>query len=315
MRRAVVHITIGKLVFEYANELQIESSWKEFTDTAVIKLPRNLKLKEEELLILLKVGDQVVIKMGYEGAEMNTEFLGYLTSIKPNTPLEVNCEDESWVLKKEPITKTFKKTTVLQMIGSILPSYEVSGLDSEISSMVLSKSTPAQVLEKLKESYGLNSFFRLKNEKPVLVIGKPYSSESDEYSYSFGEDILAHNLEYKRKEDIKLKVTAISNNKNGSKTELQLGDADGEELTLNFYDVSKSTLQELATVELEKMKYDGYRGTMTVSGWQQANHGDVVKLIDTIYPERGGRFFIEKTSIKFGSQGFIRELTLGPKAS
>jgi hypothetical protein len=314
MRRPLVDITIGKLVFSYANELQIESTWKEFTDTATIRLPRNLRLQENELLKLMKVGDRVVIKLGYEDESMSAEFMGYLTAIKPNTPLELSCEDESWQLKKEPISKTFKKTTVLRMMRSLLSAYEIIGFDSEISAMVISKSTPAQVLEQLKESYGLNSFFRLNNEKPVLVIGKPYSDQSSDFEYTFSKDILAHNLEFKRKEDIKLKVIAISNNRDGSKIEVQVGDADGEERTLNFYNVSKATLTELATVEIDKMKYDGYRGSLTVSGQHKAVHGSVVKLTDNTYPERGGRFFVEKAITKFGNQGFTRELTLGAKA-
>ena len=68
-------ITIGKLKFTVASEINIKKSWKNFTDTASIKLPKaiyyydeNGNLKPvEHIGNFIKVGDKVEIKFTASG--------------------------------------------------------------------------------------------------------------------------------------------------------------------------------------------------------------------------------------------------------
>ena len=74
------------------------------------------------------------------------------------------------------------------------------------------------VLQKLKESYGLAMYFRGK----VLYVGLPYSeqvtAEVDEpVIYDLQRNILSTELEYRRQEDIKIRLKAISYLKNNKK--------------------------------------------------------------------------------------------------
>jgi len=313
MYRLSCHITIGKLIFNYINEVVIDSSWKNFTDTCSIRLPRNLKLKQEKLQDIIKRRDKVVIKLGYDDI-LITEFVGYVTNLKPSIPIEITCEDEMYALKKGPVSLSYKKITLPELIKAIAPGYEYKVFDADLGSFLVQKATPAQVLEKIKESYGLNSFFRISNDKPVLHVGVNYTdADAQTYIYKFQDNVVGNNLEFKSKEDMKLKVKAISIMPDNKKIEVEVGDTDGEERTLNFYNVPEKSLKELADKEIEKMKYDGYRGSIIVFGTPTARSGDKAEIRDQEYPERDGTYHIEGVKVTFGINGYRREVILGQR--
>ena len=75
-------IIIGKLKFTAASEINIKKSWKNFTGTASIKLPKAIYYddgsgvykKVKHIGDYIKVGDKVEIKLGYN-RQLFTEFL------------------------------------------------------------------------------------------------------------------------------------------------------------------------------------------------------------------------------------------------
>ncbi len=315
MLRLSSYITIGNLKFRWINDIQIKSSWKELTDTCVIKIPRNIRLKNIKIQDVIKRGDAVNVWVGYND-ELQLVFKGYVTGIKPSLPIEISCQDEMWNLKKGAINVSLKNAKLIDVL-KLVYSGSIDAYDAEIGSFRISKATPAQILEKLKDEYGLHSFFILDTAgNPVLVCGKIYTRTNATVKYHFNKNVIdSGSLEFKAKEDIKLKVNAISIMPNNQKIEVELGDADGEERTLHFYDLSAEELKNTATREIDRLKYDGYRGTLTAFGLPLAKHGDIADLQDGEYQGRGGQFFIDGVNITFGFSGYRREIQLGPKAN
>lgn len=124
---------------DFCNSCEISSSWTSLTDTAKIKIPRNIIVEDETgdsinfgsdpnkaganiyggngSPPLMMRGDKISISLGYfqglwdstakqfhndgreELLEMNTIFIGYITKIKNRAPIEIECEDEMWKLK------------------------------------------------------------------------------------------------------------------------------------------------------------------------------------------------------------------------
>ncbi len=86
--------------------------------TAKLILPRNIYVKNDQGLVnwidqssyipvegndtppILMRGDRISINLGYFGYQMNEEFNGYLSSINPTKPMEIQCEDNMWLLKQ-----------------------------------------------------------------------------------------------------------------------------------------------------------------------------------------------------------------------
>jgi len=125
--------------------------------------------------------------------------------------------------------------------------------------------TPAQVLHGLNEKYSLRSFFR----NGTLYVGLAYWLELQQSPppvFTFQKDIIDHDLTYQDKETVRLKVTAISINPDNTKTEVELGDSDGEQRTLTYYNKKASELKAIATRDLERFRFTGFRGTFKSFG-------------------------------------------------
>lgn len=307
-------ITIGSYVFNYVQQVQISSSWQKFTDTATILLSRNLKLANQPLNELIKVNDEVNIELGYDD-ELKTIFTGYVTAIKPTTPIEIMCEDAMWLLKKGSITKTWRNANIETILKDILPEnipYKVT-YDYEIGTFTAEKQSPAQLLEKIKTDYALVSYFR----EGTLIVGGPYSQSinEDTIAFAFNHSIIDNNLEHKKAEDSPLKVRAISNLADNSKLEATAGDEEGEERTLNFYDIKdRGLLKESAQNLISTLKYDGMSGSFTTFGEPLVYHWQTVELIDPNEEKKEGVFNIHNINRSFGMDGYRQEIELGPFA-
>ena len=86
-------VHVGALTFDFCHEIEVESAWAKFTDTATITLPRKVKVVGAgQLPDLIAVGDAVTIRYGYDGT-LRTEFTGFVSELKPGTPFQIKCED------------------------------------------------------------------------------------------------------------------------------------------------------------------------------------------------------------------------------
>lgn len=314
------HITIGDLTFNWVNTVEVESSWELLTDTAKIVLPANVKVETapgqteslnfHKLKDHLKNGDKVEIKVGYDD-DLNTIFKGYVSYIKPRVPIEVYCEDEMMMLKKDPINDSLKNTSISKLADKHFAKYETDVINIELGNYYIPNLTGAKLLEQFKSDFGLQSFFR----GDTLVIGKRYNRETaNVVSFKLDYNIISDELEFKTKDQVKLKVKAISNNEDGTKTEIELGDADGEIRTLNFYNVAKSELKKVAEAEMERLVYDGWRGSFTAFGEPLVFHGDIVELVCDAESDKTGRYWVDAVSYEFGVNGFRQNIKLGAKA-
>ncbi|TNE29206.1 MAG: hypothetical protein EP346_07010 [Bacteroidetes bacterium] len=310
MFKLTSHITIGSIEFDFVNDVSIESSWELLTDKASITLPSNIKVNRNKLRSVLAPGDRVVIRLGYDG-ELQTIFEGYLTGIQPSTPIELSCEDEMWNLKQNDITDTLPDADLQQLLDKHFSGYETEILNTKIGNYQIDNLSQAGVLQKIKEQFGLNAFFRA----GVLVIGRIYSGTGQSISnFRFQQNIIDDDLEYKRKEDVKIQVKAVSNQPNGTKLEVRLGDSEGEKRSLNFYDLNLEDLTAAAQRELDKLKYDGYRGSFTAFGVPVVRHGDIVNLTHPEEADKAGSYFVDKVETTFGMDGYRQIITLGAQA-
>jgi hypothetical protein len=142
---------------------------------------------------------------------------------------------------------------------------------------------------------------------PALQNRKPHILD-------FQRNVISSNLEYRIKADRRLKIRAISILPNNQKIEIQLGDPDGEEHTLHFYDLPESTLRQQATATMDQLHYDGYAGDLELFGLPYIQHGDIVRLRDNAYPEREGNYLVDEVERVFGVKGYRQRIKIGPKS-
>lgn len=331
MKRLCIDMTLWSFTFDFIVSLEIESTWQRLTDTGTITLPNNIRLSKQQaaqisavveatlgftpkldrnnLREILKPGEKVLISLGYDDSYEKI-FDGYVVAIKPSTPIEISVEDWMYELKKGSIKETIKSAKLSTLVKKYFASMTTSYDDVEIGTIVIDKLSPARLLDKLRESYGIYCFIR----GGKLVLGKIYDpSTATTHKFRLQGNIIEDGLEYRRKEDMKLMVSAISTTPSGKVLEVKVGENEGEERKLQYYNVSKDALKKYAQKEYDRLKYDGFHGDFTTFGEPLVRHGDIVTLDHPQYSDKTGDYWVDKVIYKFGKDGFRQVITLGPK--
>jgi hypothetical protein len=319
-----VHIQIGSYTFNRANSVEIVKSTELLTDTATIKLPLsavlvdNDKRSQVEIAKLIKVGDKVEVKAWYDGYEVHTtQFSGYVKRLNYQMPVEIECEDATYLLRRKNINKSWKETTLKEVLNEILSGTGLT-LKGDVPSIELEpfyikNATAAFTLQKLKDEFGLTIY--LDGDK--LYCGLAYTEDKGSVIYNLtGENtnvIKSGDLKYRAKEDIRMKVKAIAVQGDNSRLEVELGDEDGALRTLHFYNIkSLDVLKKLAKQEIEKYKFDGYEGSLLTFLIPAPVPGMTAVLNDPKF-DRSGSYYIKGVKTTMTTSGARHSVEIGVK--
>lgn len=317
-----IEILIGKLKFTAVTEVNIKKSWRSFTDTATIKLPKSIYYYDvngilkpvEHLGKFIKVGAKVEIKLGYN-RQLFSEFTGYVArSPRVNIPYELYCEDEMWQLKRKETSVSIENATVQQIIQAVAPGYELDCIDEIYGDFSMKQTTAVKVFNELQEKAGIYTFFR----DGRLVCGKIYSDEKvskNQPVFEYCENIIDHNLQYIFPDEAKVKLYVKSKNKDGSYTQVEVGEDGGdiEHWEVPAMDMKEKELKAMGENRLKNLKrFGGYKGTITSFGWPRVEHGQVVKVLDKKYEERNTKNFVDEIEINItATGGYRRTIDIG----
>jgi hypothetical protein len=314
-------VWIGKYKFTRIHDIEIERSGKTLEDIARIKLPTTALLTrageyatEVETAKVFKVGDTVMIRLGYNG-NLRTEFEGYVSKIKSSERVEVECMDAVWLLRQKNCKHSFKDVHLKAIIEFIVSGTGVkmalSVPDIFFDAFYLRNVNAAAALYELKQKYGLLIYLE---EDATLFVGLAYPQSSDTIIYGMSENIAGHDLEFVQADNVKLKIKAILLLKNNTRKEAEYGDPDGELKTLYFHTLkSGENLETLAKAAAEKYKFNGYRGVLTGFLEPQVKRGQTARIRDARYPAHNGDYLIDKVVTTFGTGGARRKVSLGIK--
>jgi hypothetical protein len=318
------NIKIGKFEFNRVHEVTIVKSVDLLSDTAVIKMPASALFGNEEkgfekkrLESEIKAGDKVEITLEYKDVFKKTEFVGFVKSIKPNTPIvEIQCEDAIYIVRKKRINKNFGKTNLKEVLTFILDGSGVTIGDKipamPFDSFLIKNLNGAQALEKIKEKYRLSIF--VDDDNKLFASLKETYNNGKIVKYDFYKNIIKHNIQFRRKEDIRLSVEVTGYKKDNTTIKIFIGDTDGEKRELRFRNITdKETLKKIAEEEYEKLKVNGYKGKITSFLVPYATRGMGAEIKDKNFPDRKGLYFIPKVTTTFGQNGARRIVELGSK--
>lgn len=355
-------------VLNFVNEADIHSSWQRMTDTCRIVFPKKVYVKDQynraynwlgknviggdSIDPILLRGDKIMVELGYnyptasnpEVIETNVCFEGYISKVNPRMPIELECEDRMFLLKqiKVPDKVYSNKTyTVQSMLREMLARQSITKdivvvtgasvgekIETNINAEFRTQDdTIGSVLMRLNKEARLYSYFRGNELRCSGLVY--YPNDRNRVVFAFQKNIISDNLEYKRKEDIKLgakcyslNTVDIGTNQSGSKRtkrkrlETFVGQKEGELRTLFFWDVkTEAQLKVLGERELRKFYYTGYFGRFVTFGLPLVKHGDEVVIEDNVLPERNGSYLVKSVRTTFGQNGFRQEVELHLKLS
>lgn len=312
MLRLTNDIEIGAYKLAGVVSVEIESSWEMLTDSCKITLPSSIRHDEKFINLaesgLIKKGDLVSVALGYDGSN-DLVFEGFVHEVQAGSPLTVVCQDYMWLLKQDPQNRSYKTLELEQLLNDILPQEVIfQAVGRSLGQFRLTKATPAMVLQELKKAYYLHSWFRGNK----LYSGLSYWAEtSKEHLFRFGENIIEEGTEltFKKAEETRIKVRAISMLPDNTKLEVEVGDSEGDLRTLHFYNLDEAELKKTAEQKIEGLRYDGYQGSFLTFGQPMVQHGDIVKIEDPQY-NRAGKYLVKKVVRSFSDQGYRQNIFL-----
>ena len=314
-------IEIGLNLLRRVAEVEIERSINTLGSTATITVPTTARLSrvndatsEVETAKQFNPGQAVRIELGYDDKN-RVEFQGYVRRVNPGTPVTVECEDSIWLLRRKNLLKSWKGTTLKEVLEYILQGTFIKLVGNTpsitFSTFYLKNVSPAAALQKLKDDYGLTMYFRALGE---LFVGIASERDGTTVKYTFGRNVIDNDLKWVNEDDTRIKIKAVHIKADNTRIEKEYGDADGELRTLYFYNLpSSASLETVAKEELQKVKRDGYEGSVNTFLLPICDPGNVVRVTDPQFTDRAGDYLAEKIKVTWGRSGARRLITLGLK--
>ena len=329
--------------FDFITDVEITSGWDVFTDTAKVTIPKRLLYRKNgkatEYIAggeesIFERGDKITIQVGYESNPVfgdiptfYTAFQGYITEISPRKPMVILCEDAMYLLKKVKIEKyesdgpknLRELFTDLQLVANF-PANEITQIrtvDMNVGEVIIENLSFAKFLDYLKRTYGLLSYVK----GSTLYCGFANITQSSEdaeilpnkiISVDFRKELISrNNMNYKKKDDVLISLKAYSILEDNSRLESIQGDDDGDTRNLYYYNIDQDSLDKIAKEQVDKFKYNGYRGSFTMFGVPQIVHGNAVDI--TPYedvPDEAGTYIVRQVKTKHGTGGCRQEIFL-----
>lgn len=313
-------IQIGNIQFKAVHNLKIIKSIHTINQIATIQLPLTARLVQSnsetlsvETAKVFKIGDKIEIYLGYNN-RLIKEYQGYIKSINYKQPLEIEC-DNTYFMRLVNIKQSWSKISLNEICRYLASKVDLDILNEipelTIYNFISDDKTVFWLFNELKNKYGLTIF--LENNK--IYCGLLYGLKLDEVKYQFDFNVInTDELKWINEDEIKLKIRAISFEKNGDRIEATIGNDEGEIRTLYFYDVKDlNSLKTLAQSEMNRCKYSGYRGRIETFLEPFAQPCMLANIIDTRFKDRSGIYYIEEVETTFGQNGARRKITLGYK--
>lgn len=307
------YITIGNYIFTHVNDVKIESSRKSLLDTAVIKLPR--KYDNNIITSVLKVGDPVSIRLGYN-SNLTDEFSGFVLKIGCNVPVEIECEDNMYELKRTEVKpKSWKTVKLSEIVKYIAPDavIEVEKYDVTFTSYVIgSRLTVAKVLEGLKDQYNLDVYYRPDGKLYVGIgLWEKLTGADTTVVYDTTLNVINQSLKYRTTDSSLIKLHMESHMANGKIITYEAGDIEGEVRSANVYNMTLDDMKKIADTRIKEYKFNGLEGSINTFGEPAVRHGQLATIYDPVQPDYDGKYIIDSVVTSFGISGYRREVSLG----
>lgn len=293
--------------------VEIERDTDTLTDLCKIALPRRM-LWDGMRETPVRRGDRVRVSLGYDD-DLRLLFVGYVREVGVKTPIVLTCEDEMYRLKSLQATpKAYRSVSVETLIRDQGYRGELRVLgEQSLGQYRVTTDTVASLLGKLRDQ-GIRAFFRLEEGMPVLYAGLllEHHTGGEVQVISSGLNLIGdHQLEQQHADSMRIKIRVISHQRDNKRIRVEVGDQDGELRTLHTYGRSKAEAEAWGEEELKRLKRDGLKGSLKTFAMSPLDKLDLVGV--KLDGKRMGIYQVSKSVIKYGTEGYHQEVTLGQR--
>lgn len=310
-------VTGTEWVIRSVESIEITGDGNTLADTCTIRLPKATQWIEGEIPV--RRGDNVEVWLGYN-ENLKPRFIGYVKDVSAKTPTVITCEDEMMKLRqKQAKRKVYANVTLTELLQDQFSGLSVAWKNDIIGSqevrlglVKVEATTVAGLLQDLKQNFGVKSGFLLDEYGQPKFYAYVIYPEQRRLAGRFeeGQNIISNSLEYRRAEDVQVKVRGISIQEDNSRIEYVEGE--GEERTIYRYGLTMEELKEAVRVELRREKWSGLSGNFETFGEPRVEKLDAV---DLVVGNAKGRYQVEGVNVKFGSGGYRQAIEVRRKLS
>jgi hypothetical protein len=314
-----------KISFDYVHHIEIKTSRKNLTDTAVVKVPKKMDWKGRPLTDFITRGDSISVSAGYAEDGMRELFKGFVVSVENGSPLVIRCENEMWTFKTvtvppEKIEK-FDLKAYIEKYGGVKASV-AEGL-SFGSMDITEEMTLAQALDRIMQAYPYTLGYFQDGEFYAALNTKGWEKSATPVVFDPNRNMISDSLKYVTGDSERMGVKAVSILRDNSQLvavspaaafDAQKNIKPGWSQRQEFCPqcVTQQEVQDYADRRAASWTEDRIEGSFTAFGLPQVCKGDVVELRDAERKERDRkRFMVDAVDFAFGTSGFRQTVTLG----
>lgn len=300
-------------------------SWKrsihDFCDTAIVKIPAIAMMKRDgntydkvETGMKFKAGMKVEIECGYDGKNV-TRFKGFISRVNYSVPLELECEGYSYQLRnKKGISFSKKLCTAKEVLLKVIEGTDVI-LDPNMpvitmDSVVFKDFSGTEVLQYLKEHSLLTTYFNYNVLYCGLKLGQSKTTVKHRLNWNTIKD---SELKFDPNRELsKVNIILERRGKDGTKHRVQTYPKGSEEKILKIrHIVDEDQRQDIANEKRRELLNKGYEGRITAFLFPVVEPGMTTQIDDVRYPERTGKYVIEKVEGEFSPNGGRQKISIG----
>jgi len=335
MKRLISRITIGNFQFNYTTKIEINKSFDNMTDTAIIVMPNKFLNDNKTITVgtnnVFNRNDPVKIELGYF-PNISTEFEGFISKIMPDSPLKIECQDRMYLLKQKNIpSKSFASTTVGEVVKFVAQGEKIEFDDenAHIGAFEIDNNAfvnAVKVFEVLRKQFGFKIFYK-GDVLQVRILPSILSQGGDVAELGFQKHVIGSNLNYIKEEDVDLVIKAESILENNTRIVLYGSKENGtvrvtkvvqnaaQTKPLKVYNFTEAQLEAEIIRRIDEFIYEGYEGALTTFGEPRFDPEDKVTLFDNKNLEREGTYLIKSVTKTFGIDGYRQIVELKNKVA
>jgi len=304
-------LQIKDMNFPVVNNITIKSSRETISDVAEISLPKYRNLKPADI----SEGDQVVIHAGYKRYGLVKEFHGIVREITQTQPYKIIAEDFFMLLRKDIISRTFKKIYAGEIIkqlcsGSQIDTSEIN-MGVFINYIAYRNKSKRFIIQDLARRCGFDAYM----DAEKIIFNTPFA-DADNHKIPvirYGLNLIDDSLTFQADPDYD-RVIAVSESTDGKGTIFKASKGSGKKIKRIYFDnLSKSETIKRAKEIFKDITYKGFSGDVKTFGYPSARHSGQIKIEDERHPEKEGYYFVDSVEKTYGS-GYKQKITLGRKA-
>lgn len=303
-------IRVGKYRVGTVAEVKIRKSVERLCDEATVVLPGRYAGEVLDVEDVLKMGDEVSIKLGY-GKNLKTEFEGYVKAIRSDDgTTTIECEDELWQMRKDVPDKVYKNIDCEALLKEVCGCPISCDYSFKWDTFTVKSATAYDVLKKVQDETKANIYFK----GGTLHVHPQYKEYGEKVVYDTGVNIESSSLKWRRADERSYLIEVEGIGKDGKRITVTEGRTGGDKRSVKVYGVTdKESLKARAKEELTMLVYTGYEGS--IDGWLTPYCEPTyrVRLKDSEHPDREGEYYCVSTEVEFSSGGGKRKVTIGKK--